>query len=461
MSNTEIKTEEEESGWTRENLQNLFAAMKSNIPKRYGMCAYTKGLQTVDWNKVAFPPFSPEECQEKWREILKKMRKVRSLTELLVEAEDVLSNPAQNSKIHPELPKRPSPPNAMFYADNWANLQEQHPEMSHRKVVAVLYKKYKLLPDKEKAQYEEKHRFAMKEHKTRMLEFRKQCHKSPRHNRTSQKRKKVSADTRDEGEQHTEGTDGLPPKPPFNGYNLFCKEQTASMAGISKKRYVSVWAQRWRDLTERQRNEYSIRCKKLKREYEIKLTEYLKTLDENEQQRILNKNGIKRPKERKVINREVKLVRKLPGEPKMPSRSGNVIFCKNQMELLKEVFPNAKERFTKVNQMWQDLSTKEKEHYKEKVSANLRLYSMELQKWFKALTAAEQEDYQTCNPSKCKYLDAKQMSVYDREEQGPNRPSDSEDEDIEDSSSEEEEDSLDTDEVEEEEEEGDIAFELY
>lgn len=53
------------------------------------------------------------------------------------------------------------------------------------------------------------------------------------------------------------------------------------------------------------------------------------------------------------------------------------------MELLKEVFPNAKERFTKVNQMWQDLSTKEKEHYKEKVSANLRVYSMELQKWFK------------------------------------------------------------------------------
>lgn len=48
-----------------------------------------------------------------------------------------------------------------------------------------------------------------------------------------------------------------------NGYNLFCKEQLTSMAGVSKNAYVSVWAQRWRDLTERQRDEYSARCKEV------------------------------------------------------------------------------------------------------------------------------------------------------------------------------------------------------
>lgn len=59
--------------WTKENFQKLFAAMKSNIPKRYRMFAYSKAQKALDWKKVAFPPFSPEECQEKWGEILQKV----------------------------------------------------------------------------------------------------------------------------------------------------------------------------------------------------------------------------------------------------------------------------------------------------------------------------------------------------------------------------------------------------
>ncbi|XP_040922409.1 nucleolar transcription factor 1-like isoform X2 [Toxotes jaculatrix] len=451
---SESESETEKSGWTKENLQQLFASLKHNIPKRYMMCVYTKGLKTVDWKKVAFPPFSPEACQEKWKEIFQKMRKLRSLTELITEAEDVLSNPVRNRKIHPDFPKRPTPPNAMYFEENWAKFQEQHPEMSHKKVVEVLFKKYKVLPDEEKAQYVEKHQLAMKKYKARVLKFRKQNHKSPdRTHRTSQKRKKVSADTPD-GEQCTEG---LPPKPPFNGYNLFCKEQVASMAGVSRKEYVSVWAQRWRNLTERQRNEYSVRCRELKSQYAIKLSQHLNTSDEDEQQWIRDESGIKQPKEHKGITREVK---KLLGEPKMPSRSGNVFFCKSQMEILKEEFPDAKERFIKVNERWQNLSTKEKECYKGKVQESFRKYSMELQKWFKTLSAEEQENYRKKNPSKCQYLDPKQVKVHKREELCLNRTSDSEDEDI-DSSSDEEERNLDSYEEEEEEEEGDITFDMY
>lgn len=60
--------------WTKANLQKLLAAMKTSIPENDRMSAYNKGLKTVDWNKVAFPPFSPEECQDKWREIFQKVR---------------------------------------------------------------------------------------------------------------------------------------------------------------------------------------------------------------------------------------------------------------------------------------------------------------------------------------------------------------------------------------------------
>lgn len=53
------------------------------------------------------------------------------------------------------------------------------------------------------------------------------------------------------------------------------------------------------------------------------------------------------------------------------------------MELLKEEFPNSNERFIKVNQMWRDLSVKEKQCYKQQLTEKLQKYSLDLQKWFK------------------------------------------------------------------------------
>lgn len=61
------------SAWTGENLKKLLAAMKTNIQKQDTEYPYTKGLKAMDWTKVAFPPFSPEECQEKWGVIFQKV----------------------------------------------------------------------------------------------------------------------------------------------------------------------------------------------------------------------------------------------------------------------------------------------------------------------------------------------------------------------------------------------------
>ncbi|XP_076616400.1 nucleolar transcription factor 1-A-like isoform X2 [Chaetodon auriga] len=442
MSGDETGTEE--SGWTKANLQKLLAAMKTSIPERDRMNAYTKGLKAVDWKKVAFPPFSPEACQAKWTEMLQKMRKTRSLTELIIEAEGAISNPVRTKKVHPALPKRPSPPNAIFYEENRAKFHEKYPQMRSRKLFGLLIKKYKELPDEEKAKYVKKHQLASAEYNRRMLEFRqKKYHGSPKNeSRKNRKRKSNSAGTQD-----GEDADGLPPKPPTNGYNLFCKEQLPSMTGVSRNSFVSVWAQRWRDLTDRQRGEYNKQCRELKSQYSIKLNEYLTTLGEEEQRRIFDKHGIKRLKASQKEGT-------FQGEPKTPSQCGKDIFYKDQMKLLKEKCPNSRKRLIKVNQIWKDLSKKEKGCYREKANKNILKYSMELQKWFKTLTPAEQEAYQTRHPSRCQHLDAKQMT-----NENLYRPSDSEDEDIEDNSSDEEEENLGW---EEEEEEGDdITFEMY
>nr|XP_020460730.1 nucleolar transcription factor 1-like isoform X2 [Monopterus albus] len=453
MSETEITTEV--SGWTKENLQKLFAHIKSSIPKRFTMIPYYRSLKRVDWEKVAFPPFSPEACRDKWTQILQTMHKTRTLTELVSVAEEVLLNPVWNSKLNPEVPKKPTPPSGIFCEKNWTMFREQHPELNEQKLVALMGNKYKVLPDEEKAQYVEEYHLATQEYKRIKLEFR-QHHISTK-SKSKRKRKNVPADTAD-GEQHTKIEKGLPPKPPF-GYNLFCKEQLPSMAGDSSN--VRVWGQCWRELTEEQKHEYNIRCRELKREYNIKLNEYLDTFDKEKQVQILNETGIKRPK--RGIHRNMKLKKKYPGEPKMPSRCSNVIFCQNQMELLKKEIPNSKERFGKINKMWKDLPLKEKEFYKEKLHEKFREYSMELQKWFKTLSAKEQQAYRKSNPTKCQYLCDKNLKGYDKEELCQYRPSDSEDSEVtEVSSSDEEQYNMDYDEDEEEEgEEGDATFEVY
>uniref|UniRef100_A0A3B5ABQ7 Putative upstream-binding factor 1-like protein 3/5 n=1 Tax=Stegastes partitus TaxID=144197 RepID=A0A3B5ABQ7_9TELE len=350
------KMETEEPGWTRADLQKLLGAMKASIPENEKMDCYTNGLKRLDWNKVAFPPFSPEACKQKWTNMLKKMSKVRTLTELIVRAEDVIADPAHNRK----------------------------------------------------------------------------------------------------GEEFTEDEEGLPPRPPPAGYNLFCKEQLMCMTGSSGKTKVKACAQRWRVLSSTEKDKYRTNCKELNRQYRMKLNEYLQRFDKEKQEQILKKNGIKRPKKRKSRNEE-SLVEEPPGEPKMPSLSGNVIFFKNQMELLKEKIPGPKERLAEASRMWMDLSTKQKEYYAIKVDEKKKKYSLELQKWFKTLTAAEQESYLTRHPKKHQYLKVKLTDVFVRKEPRLSQPSDSEDDDIEFS---EEESCWEYEEEEEEEDEEDVMFEM-
>ncbi|KAM6964686.1 upstream-binding factor 1-like protein 1 [Tautogolabrus adspersus] len=424
----------DEPEWTRENLRKLCAALKTSIPENERCSIYTKGLKAVDWNKVAFPPFSPEACLGKWTEILQRMRKMRTLTELVDEAEDALSNPVKNTsirKIYLDLPKRPCPPNALFYEENRAKYQEKHPKMSSQKILRVLNKKFKKLSDEEKALYMEKYQLATEEHVTKMQEFRKRHHLPPMPKRRC-KRKKVSEDnTHDEEDFEDEA--GIPPKPPVNGYNLFCKDQAGSIECDTGKNNVTMWAQRWRDLTEKQRDDYRERCRMLRREFSVKLDNYLKGFDAEKQEQILEEHCIKRPKEIKTESRRVKTFH---GEPKMPPRSGNAYFFKNQMLLLKEKSSSSKPTLKRVSQMWKELPMQEKDRYKGMVADNMRLYEKELQKWFKKLTPAEQKDYLLHKPSKKNHLDGVKTVPY--REDPSHKPSDSEDEDIESSSDEEE-----------------------
>uniref|UniRef100_A0A3Q1GR77 Nucleolar transcription factor 1-like n=1 Tax=Acanthochromis polyacanthus TaxID=80966 RepID=A0A3Q1GR77_9TELE len=454
---SEGTVETQETGWTEADLQKLLVGMKDSIPENKKMNSYIIGLKSLDWNKVAFPPFSPEECKQKWTKMQEKMRKIRTLTELIVEAEDVIANPGCNRKgknctkdAEDPPPKPPQSGYVLFTKEQLMSMTGT----SAKNKLEVCGQRWQELSDKEKEKYrtnctelKRQYRIKLNAYLERFDIEKQQRILKENGIKTPNKRKR---------EECTEDAEGPPPKPPQTGYNMFCKEQLACMTNTSKTKEFRVCARRWRKLSKTEKEEYRRNCTELNRQYRIKLNEYLARFDIEKQQRILRENGIKTPKQCKMM--QDKRMELQPGEPKMPSLSGNVIFCQNQMKLLKNEIPNATQRFVQANRMWQDLSKKQKEHYKRKVDEKMETYSIELQKWFKTLTAEEQEDYLTRKPKKRQYLKTKKKEDFVKK---PHlcQPSDSEDDDIEFS----EEESCwyyEEDEDEEEEDEKDAMFEM-
>lgn len=59
--------------WTTKNIRRLLSEMKRSVPEDNRLCSYKEGIKFIQWENVAFPPFSAESCQAKWGEISQKV----------------------------------------------------------------------------------------------------------------------------------------------------------------------------------------------------------------------------------------------------------------------------------------------------------------------------------------------------------------------------------------------------
>ncbi|PWA16704.1 hypothetical protein CCH79_00017511, partial [Gambusia affinis] len=165
------ETGAESTEWTQENLQKLFASLKDTLPENKKTQSYIRGLKAVDWDKVAFPPFSAGECREKWNSIMGTICKYRTLLDILDEAEDLLSNPFSDKNIHPDMPKPPCPPRSAYIRKNMSRYARKNPEKNVLLVKNTFYKKYDELSDKKKAKYAKKYSIAFEEYSRKIKIF--------------------------------------------------------------------------------------------------------------------------------------------------------------------------------------------------------------------------------------------------------------------------------------------------
>ncbi|XP_067397159.1 nucleolar transcription factor 1 isoform X2 [Emydura macquarii macquarii] len=404
--------------WSQEDMLTLLECMKGNLPSNDGSKFKTTESH-LDWDKVAFKDFSGEMCKIKWMEISTEVRKFRTLTELIMDAEEHVKNPYKGKKLkkHPDFPKKPLTPYFRFFMEKRAKYAKLHPEMSNLDLTKILSKKYKELPEKKKMKYIQDFQQEKQEFERSLARFREdhpdliqnakksdvpEKPKTPQQLWYNHEKKiylKVRPDEimRDYIQKHPEMNlseegmtrstltkaerqlkdkfDGRPTKPPPNSYSLYCAELMANMKDVPSTERMVLCSQQWKLLSQKEKDAYHKKCDQRKKDYEIELLRFLESLPEEEQQRVLgeekmlgaNKKGATSPASKKSSPETGKAGSEKPKRP----ISAMFILSEEKRKQLQEERPELSEsELTRLlARMWNDLSEKKKAKYKAREAA--------------------------------------------------------------------------------------------
>ncbi|XP_063035061.1 nucleolar transcription factor 1 isoform X2 [Melospiza melodia melodia] len=417
----EMTAPKNQDRWSQEDMLTLLECMKNNLPSNDGSKFKTTESH-LDWEKVAFKDFSGEMCKMKWMEISNEVRKFRTLTELIMDAEEHVKNPYKGKKLkkHPDFPKKPLTPYFRFFMEKRAKYAKLHPEMSNLDLTKILSKKYKELPEKKKMKYIQDFQREKQEFERNLARFREDhpdliqnAKKSdvPEKPKTPQQlwynhekkiylkvRPDVSTEImRDYIQKHPELNiseegitrstltkaerqlkdkfDGRPTKPPPNSYSLYCAELMANMKDVPSTERMVLCSQQWKLLSQKEKDAYHKKCDQKKKDYEIELLRFLESLPEEEQQRVLgeekmlgsNRKGATSPASKKSSPETGKASSEKPKRP----ISAMFIFSEERRKQLQEERPELSEsELTRLlARMWNDLSEKKKAKYKAREAA--------------------------------------------------------------------------------------------
>lgn len=343
-----------EDGWTDETTKDLLQKMKQAIPKP-DVSKYKTQLEKFEWSKLQVGSFSSDDCKKQWLRICKKLRKYKTLSDLVEDSLEYVENPYKgNIKKHPDHPKRPLTPYFRFFLSEREKFAASHKEMSNLEITNVLSKKYRAISNEEKDRYMDEWKREMVEYRAKLEQFKKDhpeyYDKSPpRMSRTplqifnqehapaiASGKEQLSKKEIDEGlrkkyhnleddqklpyilkaieeqEKYKEEFDmykkahpafvpttaqtkcpltladwrihdkslGKPDRPPANGYNLFCTRMMVSeeMKHLSSRERIMQCGQKWKFLTDEEKNEYQTEFIQLRDHYRSAMKNFMKSL---------------------------------------------------------------------------------------------------------------------------------------------------------------------------------------
>nr|KAF6343846.1 hypothetical protein mPipKuh1_018413 [Pipistrellus kuhlii] len=317
-----------QDNWCEEDIAQLLERMENNLPPSDNH-TFKTAQAYMDWAKVAFKDFSGEMCKLKWLEISRKIRKYRTLTELVLEAKEHVKNSYQSKKLkkHPDMPKKPLTAYLRFLKEKRPEYSQMHPKLNNQELTKVMSEKYKALPEEMKLKYMEDFHKEKQEFQEKLAQFRKDHPEPEQNSKTSvvpkgsrsRARKKFKGDEKElkSSQENDLWGDirfcGEPEKPPMNAYHKFHQDVWSSeeLQGLHPRQRMVEICRLWQRVPMDQRELYEQQAEELQKQYTVDLDKWLKTLSAEEyaafRERSAGKRKIKmrRGPDPKIIKIEV------------------------------------------------------------------------------------------------------------------------------------------------------------
>uniref|UniRef100_A0A8C9VDB5 Upstream binding transcription factor n=1 Tax=Scleropages formosus TaxID=113540 RepID=A0A8C9VDB5_SCLFO len=331
--------------------------MKANLPQN-DISKYKTAESHLDWEKVAFNHYSAEMCKQKWLEISREVRKFRTLSELIVDAQDYIKNPykGKNLKKHPDFPKKPLTPYFRFFMEKRAKYAKLHPEMSNLDLTKILSKKYRELPERKKAKYMQDFQREKELFEQNMGKFREE-HPDLIENMKNMKRSDVPE---------------KPKTPQQLWYNHEKKAVLKAHPEATTKDIKETLAKQWTQLSDKKRLKWINKSLEQQKQYEEAMREFIAQHPElNMSQEDINKSTLTKA--------ERQLKDKFDGRPTKPPPNGYSMFCAELMSTMKDV-PST-ERMVMCSQQWKLLKQSEKDGYQKRCEQKKKEYEIEMNRF--------------------------------------------------------------------------------
>ncbi|XP_061087963.1 nucleolar transcription factor 1 isoform X2 [Conger conger] len=365
--NGEMEATAKDQAWGKDDLLKLLDGMKVNLPQN-DLSKYKTAESHLDWEKVSFNHYSAEMCKQKWVQVSREVRKFRTLSELIVDAQDYIKNPykGKNLKKHPDFPKKPLTPYFRFFMEKRAKYAKLHPEMSNLDLTKILSKKYRELPDRKKAKYMQDFQREKEVFEHNMGRFREE-HPDLMENMKNMKRSDVPE---------------KPKTPQQLWYNHEKKAVLKIHPDATTKDVKESLGKQWTQLSDKKRLKWINKSLEQQKLYEEAMREFIQQHPElNMSQDDINKSTLTKA--------ERQLKDKFDGRPTKPPPNGYSMFCAELMSTMKDV-PST-ERMVICSQQWKLLKQNEKDGYQKRCEQKKKEYEIEMNRFLCSISEEEQQ----------------------------------------------------------------------
>ncbi|KAK2192334.1 hypothetical protein NP493_33g02078 [Ridgeia piscesae] len=354
--------------WSNQNINELLARIKQALPTTDNL-KYSTQMDRLDWTTIQFGEYGAEDCKKQWNAIMIKIRRFRTMTELVQDATEWVKcpNSGPNKKWAnkpPGMPRKPLTSYFRFFLEKRPKVSKERPDLSMTDLAKFLSEKYRSLPDQKKLKYTEAYTRENEQYKAAYARF-----------------KEENPDffqTHHSNAEYVPKAGGSPPKP-TTAVQIYINNKVAEhlkkYPHVSRKQLYELYRKRWSQMVDKKKMKYIKKALEAKEKYDDNMEKYCEL------------NPDYKPKEVKsfLTKAEQKVKDRHSGKPDKPPINGFNLFTSR---LIVSNFPS-KQRMAEISRRWKALTDIERASFNNDAQKKMAAYNEQYQKYLESLPEEE------------------------------------------------------------------------